>query len=104
MLLAIETSCDDTSVAVMDPRGPRAGVGGALSGRDPREVRGVVPEVASRAHTERATAVVREALVAAGIAFGDVTRVAVTVGPGLIGRCWSVCTRPRCWRGPAGSP
>ena len=46
---------------------------------------GVVPEVASRAHVERATGVVREALAAAGAGVDDLGRVAVTVGPGLIG-------------------
>lgn len=85
ILLAIETSCDDTCAAVLD------GEGGVLSSvrhsQDEVHARygGVVPEVASRAHVERASGVIKEALVQADAGMGDLSRVAVTVGPGLIG-------------------
>lgn len=84
-LLAIETSCDDTSAAVMT----RAGrlLSSVVHSQDVihEKYGGVVPEVASRAHVERATVVVREALGAAGLGLDDIGQVAVTVGPGLIG-------------------
>jgi N6-L-threonylcarbamoyladenine synthase len=84
-LLAIETSCDDTAVAVLSPDGEV--LSSVAHSQDVIHERygGVVPEVASRAHVERATVVVREALAGAGTDFGDLGRVAVTVGPGLIG-------------------
>lgn len=85
LLLAIETSCDDTSAAVMAPDGRL--LSDIVHSQDVMHEKygGVVPEVASRAHVERATGVVREALVAAGAGLDDLSRVAVTVGPGLIG-------------------
>ncbi len=84
-LLAIETSCDDTSVAVMDADGRL--LSSAVHSQDSihQKYGGVVPEVASRAHVERATVVVREALEDARLGLNDVARVAVTVGPGLVG-------------------
>jgi len=84
MLLCIETSCDDTSAAIV--------VGGAVlssivsSQNDLHaEFGGIVPEVASRRHTELLDAVVAEALAEAGLGWDALTGVAVTVGPGLIG-------------------
>ena len=84
-LLAIETSCDDTSAAVMAADGRL--LSSLVHSQDVihEKYGGVVPEVASRAHLERATVVVREALTEAGIGIDDLGRVAVTVGPGLIG-------------------
>lgn len=84
-LLAIESSCDDTAAAVL------SGSGEVLSSvrhsQDSIHERygGVVPEVASRAHVERMSAVVSEALREAERGIGDLEGVAVTVGPGLIG-------------------
>ncbi len=83
--LGIETSCDETSVAVL---------------RDGREILsnivysqahlhekygGVVPEVASRNHIKKLPFVVREALEQAGISFADISLVGATYGPGLVG-------------------
>jgi len=84
-LLAIETSCDDTSAAVMTGRGRL--LSSVVYSQDSihEKYGGVVPEVASRAHVERASVVIREALASAGIGLDGVARVAVTVGPGLIG-------------------
>lgn len=84
-LLAIETSCDDTAAAVLTEDG--VVLSSVAHSQDVIHERygGVVPEVASRAHVERATVVVREALGAAGVGVEDLGRVAVTVGPGLIG-------------------
>lgn len=85
LILAIETSCDDTAAALITASGEvRASVSASQDAIHER-YGGVVPEVASRAHVERATVVVREALAVAGVSIKDVGRVAVTVGPGLIG-------------------
>ena len=84
MLLAIETSCDDTCAAVLD--GARI-LSNVISSQAEAHGRygGVVPEVASRHHLELATPVVRAALNEAGATLDDVEAVAVTAGPGLIG-------------------
>jgi N6-L-threonylcarbamoyladenine synthase len=83
--LAIETSCDDTCAAVLEPAGRRALSNVVHTQTEHERYGGVVPEVASRAHLERLDGVVEKALAEAGITLDDVTRVAVTVRPGLIG-------------------
>ena len=84
MLLAIETSCDDTCAAVLD--GPRI-LSNVISSQAAAHegFGGVVPEVAARHHLELAAPVVEAALGEAGIGLDDVNAVAATVGPGLIG-------------------
>lgn len=84
-LLAIESSCDDSAAAVLTPRGEV--LSSVTHSQDAIHERygGVVPEVASRAHVERMTAVIREALRQADCGVEDLGGVAVTVGPGLIG-------------------
>ena len=84
VLLAIETSCDDTSAAVVDGGVVRSSI---VSSQNELHAQfgGVVPEVASRRHTELVNDVVAEALSAAGVRWSDVSAVAVTQGPGLIG-------------------
>ena len=85
MILGIETSCDETAAAVVTDEGEiRANV---VSSQAELHARygGVVPEVASRRHLELVTPVIREALAEASVTLGDVDRVAVTQGPGLIG-------------------
>ena len=83
MILAIETSCDDTCAAVLD--GPRILSNVISSQADHARFGGVVPEVASRRHLELATPVVDAALAEAGASLDQVEAVAVTAGPGLIG-------------------
>ncbi|NLE73829.1 MAG: tRNA (adenosine(37)-N6)-threonylcarbamoyltransferase complex transferase subunit TsaD [Actinobacteria bacterium] len=85
MMLALETSCDDTCAAVMTSEGHL--LSSVIHSQDVihKKYGGVVPEVASRAHAERATVVVREALEEADAGIADLGAVAVTVGPGLIG-------------------
>ena len=84
-LLAVESSCDDSAAAVLSAAGEV--LSNVVHSQDSIHERygGVVPEVASRAHVERMTAVVREALDQAGVGMDDLGGVAVTVGPGLIG-------------------
>jgi N6-L-threonylcarbamoyladenine synthase len=84
-ILAVETSCDETAAAVVTDDGRV--LSSIVSSQAELHARygGVVPEVASRHHLELLVPVVREALTAAGLGLGDVTRVAVTQGPGLVG-------------------
>ena len=85
MILALETSCDETACALVTGEGVvRANV---VSSQAELHARygGVVPEVASRRHLELATPVIREALAGAHASLEDVETVAVTRGPGLIG-------------------
>jgi N6-L-threonylcarbamoyladenine synthase len=84
MILAIETSCDDTCAAVLGAGGEiRANVISSQGVHD--QYGGVVPEVASRHHLELIGGVVRDALGAAGGSLDEVELVAVTAGPGLVG-------------------
>ena len=85
MILAIETSCDDTCAAVLEPDGRRALSNVVHTQTEHERYGGVVPEVASRAHLERLDGVVEKALADAGVDLGQIDRVAVTVRPGLIG-------------------
>src|SRR5215216_706993 len=85
MILAIETSCDDTCAAVVEPDGRRALSNVVHTQTEHARYGGVVPEVASRAHLERLDGVVERSLSEAGISLDDVSSVAVTVRPGLIG-------------------
>jgi N6-L-threonylcarbamoyladenine synthase len=84
LILAIETSCDDTCAAVLD--GPRI-LSSLISSQDEEHARfgGIVPEIASRRHLELATPLVAAALEEAGATLDEVEAVAVTAGPGLIG-------------------
>jgi N6-L-threonylcarbamoyladenine synthase len=84
-LLAIETSCDETAAALVgDDYEVRSSV--VASQIDLHaEFGGVVPELASRAHVELITSIVQQALDGAGIEGPDLSAVAVTAGPGLVG-------------------
>ncbi len=85
VILGLETSCDETAAALVTEDG-RILANVVSSQADLHApYGGVVPEVASRRHLELVTPVVREALEQAGMSLGEVGRVAVTQGPGLIG-------------------
>jgi N6-L-threonylcarbamoyladenine synthase len=85
LMLGIETSCDETAVAVVgDDRRILSNV--VLSQIDEhRPYGGVVPEIAARSHLEHIGALVEQALGEAKIGYGDLDGVAATAGPGLIG-------------------
>ncbi|WP_353893021.1 tRNA (adenosine(37)-N6)-threonylcarbamoyltransferase complex transferase subunit TsaD [Proteinivorax hydrogeniformans] len=84
-ILAIETSCDETAVAVVE-NGNKVLVNEVLSQIDiHKEFGGVVPEVASRYHMEGIIPLIEKALKGSGLTLEDVDAVAVTNGPGLIG-------------------
>jgi len=84
LILAIETSCDDTCAAVLD--GPRI-LANVISSQAAAHAHygGVVPEVASRHHLELTTPVVEAALAQADVDLDQIEAVAATAGPGLIG-------------------
>jgi N6-L-threonylcarbamoyladenine synthase len=84
-ILAIETSCDETAAAVLDDSGAVLSNVVASQIKDHAAFGGVVPEIASRRHTELIEPVVREALGKAGITVSSLSAVAVTQGPGLVG-------------------
>jgi N6-L-threonylcarbamoyladenine synthase len=84
MILALETSCDDTCAAVVTRTGEiRSNVVSSQGVHD--RFGGVVPEIASRHHLELVNAVVDDALATAGARLDDLDGVAVTQGPGLVG-------------------
>lgn len=84
LVLGIETSCDETGIALV--RG-RELVGEAVASSMDEHSRfgGIVPEVASRAHLEALGPTLDAALASAGCALDDVDAIAVTAGPGLVG-------------------
>src|SRR5829696_4598701 len=85
VILALETSCDETAAALVSQDGEiRANVVASQADLHAR-YGGVVPEVASRRHLELVLPVLREVQAEANASLDDVDRVAVTAGPGLIG-------------------
>jgi tRNA N6-adenosine threonylcarbamoyltransferase len=85
VILALETSCDDTCAAVVSWDGQIASNVIASQGLLHARYGGVVPEIASRHHLELVDAVTADALERAGARLDDIDTVAVTRGPGLIG-------------------
>ena len=85
LLLAIESSCDETAASVL--RGAREVVSMSVYTQIPlhRRFGGVVPELASRSHVEKVGSVVADALEKAGVTLDDISAIAVTAGPGLVG-------------------
>ena len=85
LILGIETSCDETAASVV--KNGRIIKSNIISSQIPlhRKFGGVVPEMASRKHTENITGVVDMALKDAGVGLDDISAVAVTRGPGLVG-------------------
>ena len=90
-VLGIETSCDETAVAVVEAPSGDAPLGALLSNvvysqmSEHRSFGGVVPEIAARAHLERLDGLVADALREASLGLGDLDGIAATGGPGLIG-------------------
>ncbi len=84
LVLGIETSCDETGVAIVRGTTLLSDVVASSVGEHER-FGGVVPEVASRAHLEAMSPTVDRALVEARVALSDLDAIAVTSGPGLVG-------------------
>ncbi|HAN09806.1 MAG TPA: tRNA (adenosine(37)-N6)-threonylcarbamoyltransferase complex transferase subunit TsaD [Clostridiales bacterium] len=85
IILGIETSCDETSAAVV--RNGRDVLSNVIYSQIDihKEYGGVVPEIASRKHVEKINKVIEQALVEANVTYADIDAVAVTCGPGLVG-------------------
>lgn len=85
IILGIETSCDETAVAVV--KNGRKILANVVSSQIESHKRfgGVVPEIASRQHTDQITVVLEEAFQQANITWEQIDAIAVTEGPGLIG-------------------
>jgi N6-L-threonylcarbamoyladenine synthase len=85
IVLGLESSCDDTSVALVS--GDRRILAHAVVGQSQahQPYGGVVPEIAARAHVEILPGLIEQVLGEAGLTIGDVDAVAATAGPGLIG-------------------
>ena len=84
-ILAIETSCDDSSAAVItDGREIKSNIISSQINIH-KKFGGVVPEIASRKHLEALPYVVQEALAEAGMSFREIDGIGVTYGPGLVG-------------------
>ncbi|MGG0717586.1 tRNA (adenosine(37)-N6)-threonylcarbamoyltransferase complex transferase subunit TsaD [Robertmurraya massiliosenegalensis] len=84
-IMGIETSCDETAVAII--KNGREIVANVVASQIESHKRfgGVVPEIASRHHVEQLTIVLEEALSKANLEFKDIDAIAVTEGPGLVG-------------------
>jgi N6-L-threonylcarbamoyladenine synthase len=85
LILGIETSCDDTAVALVDPAGVVVSAAVASQVELHNQYGGVYPELASRAHSEKIIPAVRMVMEESGVQGRDLASVAVTRGPGLIG-------------------
>ncbi len=85
IILAIESSCDETAAAVV--KNGREVLSNVISSQIDLHTLygGVVPEIASRKHIEKINQVIQEALDQAKIKLDDITAIAVTYGPGLVG-------------------
>ena len=84
-ILAIESSCDETSVAILKNEDQLLSNIIASQVESHKRFGGVVPEVASRHHVEVITLCIQDALQETGITASDLSAVAVTYGPGLVG-------------------
>ena len=84
-ILGIESSCDETAAAVVEDGRVVLSNIVASQVEEHRLYGGVVPEIASRRHSEAITGVVREALEKAEVTINDIDAIAVTYAPGLIG-------------------
>ena len=86
-ILSIESSCDETSAAVVEMSGERKILSNIVASQIATHALygGVVPEIASRAHIEAISGITYEALEKAGVTLGDIDAIGVTNRPGLIG-------------------
>ncbi len=85
VVLGIESSCDETAVALV--RADRTIIAQRIASQEAEHAPygGVVPEIAARAHAERLAPMIAGVLADAGLGLGDVDAIAATAGPGLIG-------------------
>ncbi|MGH6702443.1 MAG: tRNA (adenosine(37)-N6)-threonylcarbamoyltransferase complex transferase subunit TsaD [Bradyrhizobium sp.] len=84
-ILGIESSCDETAAAVLDPEGRVLAEAVASQEAEHAPFGGVVPEIAARAHVDVLDGIVERAMNEAGVEFAQLSAVAAAAGPGLIG-------------------
>ena len=86
IVLGIETSCDETGIAIYDGKNQKLLANALYSQIDLHaQYGGVVPELASRDHVAKLMPLTKEALTEAGLALGDIEAAAYTAMPGLVG-------------------
>ena len=85
LILGIETSCDETAAAVVEDGVKCLGSSLATSRELHEKTGGVIPEIAARKQVESIVPVIEDCLEKAGVSLEDIDKLAVTVGPGLIG-------------------
>lgn len=85
LILAIESSCDETAVAILKNETELLSNVVYSQIKTHQEFGGVIPEVASRIHVEKITYVIKQALKKANVTMTDIDAIGVTFGPGLIG-------------------
>src|SRR5689334_20097332 len=104
IVLGIETSCDETAAAVLD--GGRKVLSSIVASQDDVHAPygGVVPELASRRHTDVIVPVIERALDGAGMRLRDVDGLAVTQGPGLVGSLLVGCSMAKALAYATGKP
>ena len=89
IILGIESSCDETAAAVLrrDNRGDVSILSSIISSQDDehRPFGGVVPEIAARAHIQKIDQIIDDAISKSGVEYGNLSAIAATSGPGLIG-------------------
>ena len=97
LILAIESSCDDTAAAVLED-GSRV-LGNVISSQHSvhEQYGGVVPELASRCHIEAIWPVVNEALSQAGLRLDEIGLIAATQDQAWLVACWLVSPSPNRW-------
>ena len=85
LILAIESSCDETAICIL--KDGKEVLANVIASQIPihQKFGGVVPEIASRQHVDAIAPVLDEALQQAGVSLHDITAIAVTYGPGLVG-------------------
>lgn len=104
IILALESSCDETAAAVV--RDGRVTLGECIASQAALHSRfgGVVPEIASRKHVEAVIPVLRQCLAEAGLGLGEIDAFAVTAGPGLVGALLVAVTAAKALASVCGKP
>jgi len=89
VILGVESSCDETAAALItyDEQGAPKILSSIIASQDEihRPFGGVVPEMAARAHMEKIDHIIRQAVTTSGVDYSDISAIAATAGPGLIG-------------------
>lgn len=88
-VLGIESSCDETATAILQYQPDKAThlLSSVIASQDTihRPYGGIVPEIAARAHLEKIDTLIKQAMLEAGLEYGQLSAIAATAGPGLIG-------------------